>query len=224
VVLGVWRGRGDGLRQPGWQNRSGAANRRPCSAAVSWWDERPRQPSRVVRELSRLAYWRPTGVDDERASSRAVVGTAYGGVPDPRDAALGANAGGYLFAREISVTARDKRCASCHRVAPLQEFPPNPRTRDRRSSWCRTCATESTRRWRASNPDYVEAYNQARRVRHSPRSCVGCGLEFVPVRVDSRHCCSACRRHQRANSMYSPESAAWHRATYHGAEAPTVGT
>ena len=46
-----------------------------------------------------------------------------------------------------------------------EEFPANERKRSGRSSWCRACHNAATARWRDANPEAVEAYNEARRVR-----------------------------------------------------------
>ncbi len=56
-----------------------------------------------------------------------------------------------------------KRCRRCEAEKPLEGFPANPRMRDGRSSWCQGCHNKATARWRAANPDYVQAYNERRR-------------------------------------------------------------
>jgi hypothetical protein len=58
---------------------------------------------------------------------------------------------------------QNRRCPRCERRKPLDAFPPNRKRRDGRSSWCRECHNEAVQRWRAENPDRVEAYNRARR-------------------------------------------------------------
>jgi hypothetical protein len=112
-----------------------------------------------------------------------------------------------------------KTCSRCQTSKPLARYSPAPRNRDGLSSWCRDCANAANRRWRASNPGYLAAANDARRVIHEPRACIGCGIRFTPPRKDSRHCCSACRQLCRANSTpLLSETAAHHIATYHRRE------
>jgi hypothetical protein len=59
-------------------------------------------------------------------------------------------------------------------------FPPNPRTRDGLSSWCRRCHAAAVQRWRERNPAKAASYNLARRVKHEPRPCTERGEVFVP--------------------------------------------
>ncbi len=77
----------------------------------------------------------------------------------------------------------------------------SPTQSDRPSEWtggdglsssCGACHAAATRKWRAANPEAVAAYNWGRRLRHTPRPCVGCGALFVPPRRDSVRC-SSCR-------------------------------
>jgi hypothetical protein len=56
-----------------------------------------------------------------------------------------------------------KTCRNCQEQKPQAEFRRNQQSRDGLSSWCGSCHNEATRRWRANNPDYVEAYNASRR-------------------------------------------------------------
>ena len=42
-----------------------------------------------------------------------------------------------------------KPCSKCGGRLPLADFPPNGHTRSGRSSWCRGCHNEASRRWRA---------------------------------------------------------------------------
>lgn len=115
-----------------------------------------------------------------------------------------------------SVPAGMARCTRCTRLRPLADFPPAKRKRNGRSSWCRDCATAATHAWRATNRDSI---NAARRVSYPAKECVGCGLTFTPHRIDSRHCCPACRDACRANGTpLLPTTAADHIATYHPKE------
>lgn len=56
-----------------------------------------------------------------------------------------------------------KTCRHCGELKNTEEFRQHPHTRDRLSSWCASCLTEHSRRWREENQDKVEAYNQRRR-------------------------------------------------------------
>ena len=92
-----------------------------------------------------------------------------------------------------------KRCTKCREWLPLESFSPNPKIKSGRSSWCRSCHVEATRKWRTENPGYVEGINAARRVKHPARACVECGGEFIPNRIDRLVCGGECRsrRHTR---------------------------
>jgi hypothetical protein len=120
------------------------------------------------------------------------------------------------LAAKKSHASATKRCTRCGTSRPLDEFPAMKRMRDGRSSWCRPCAALANRRWRAENPDYVAQANASRRITHPPKPCHGCGLEFVPVRVDSRFCCPDCYLGWRANGgTLSPAGAVAHVRRYH---------
>jgi hypothetical protein len=43
----------------------------------------------------------------------------------------------------------DKPCPKCGEWKPLAAFPPNRKTLDGLSSWCRVCHVAATREWRA---------------------------------------------------------------------------
>jgi hypothetical protein len=58
-----------------------------------------------------------------------------------------------------------KRCSECGKTGPLDAFPPNSRTRNGLSSWCRECHNEAVREWRERNPGYYVS----RRVKYEPR-------------------------------------------------------
>ena len=61
-------------------------------------------------------------------------------------------------------TITDERpCARCRRSLPRSEFHAQPRAADGLSSWCKDCARERTKQWRA---DHREALNEARRAQY----------------------------------------------------------
>jgi hypothetical protein len=64
------------------------------------------------------------------------------------------------LAQRFALLVNRKRCRRCRELKPRSKFPPNRKTRDRLSSWCRECHREATRRWRAANR---EAENARRR-------------------------------------------------------------
>jgi hypothetical protein len=109
----------------------------------------------------------------------------------------------------------ERACTRCGRTLPLSEFPPNARMRDGRSSWCTDCKNAATRVWRAA---HRETLNGARRVRHEPRACVGCGLVYVPRRTDALFCCLSCRVYHRQPD--DPTAATWAAAHRSGHESP----
>jgi hypothetical protein len=56
---------------------------------------------------------------------------------------------------------KSKTCRKCGEEKEAAEFPRNSRTRDRLSSWCKSCHREATRRYREANR---EELNERRRV------------------------------------------------------------
>ena len=75
-----------------------------------------------------------------------------------------------------------------------------------RDSWCRECHVKETREWRKRNPDYIEVYNERRRLEYAERqrkarqrTCSECGGEFTG-RPD-RQTCSPARRKRRKARM-----------------------
>jgi hypothetical protein len=107
-----------------------------------------------------------------------------------------------------------RACESCGIV-----LAPEPGRRGPIRKLCRSCAApaEYQRRWLAHRPDYRPTYNAARRLAPlPPRACPGCLGEFVPRRVDQRHCCSDCGYQTRTYGPYTPEGAAAHRVTHAG--------
>jgi hypothetical protein len=105
-----------------------------------------------------------------------------------------------FFARETRVSdtaaASEKRCRRCGEVKPLEGFPPAPRIRDGRNSWCRTCYLEATRQWRAAHREYEEAYNAARRPGPFPSRCRDC-LEMFPASRRMQVRCPSCQAAMR---------------------------
>jgi hypothetical protein len=94
-----------------------------------------------------------------------------------------------------------KTCRKCSEAKPHGDFPANSKMRDERSSWCRECHREATRRTRER---YREKYNAARRVpAPEPRECLECGKVFTPKRRDGEMCSDLCRerhRHRRTRA------------------------
>ena len=86
-----------------------------------------------------------------------------------------------------------KVCRKCGTRDELDEFPPNPRVSDGRSSWCRRCHNDATAAWREANRDKVNYNTPERRVKHEPRPCVECGEQFVPRRSDALVCSKRCQ-------------------------------
>ncbi len=97
-----------------------------------------------------------------------------------------------------------KRCSRCRQMLPAENFHPNSRMKTGLNSWCKTCALERTREWRAANPDYVEAVNAARRlaacgdergvrVAGVMRRCVECDQEFRAFRSTAMLCSRKCK-------------------------------
>ena len=90
-----------------------------------------------------------------------------------------------------------KRCSRCGETGLSDRFPPNPRTQNGLSSWCRRCHAAALRRWRDKNPEKAASYNLARRVKHELRPCTECGELSTPK---PRLRCGACRGHGLANT------------------------
>lgn len=49
----------------------------------------------------------------------------------------------------------EKRCRRCGETKPVAAFRPNLRMRDGLGSWCRACAVERTRQWRAEKREEI---------------------------------------------------------------------
>jgi hypothetical protein len=101
----------------------------------------------------------------------------------------------------IASSRRDdphKHCSRCGKWLPFAAFPRNPRLKSGVDSWCTRCRSEESRRWRAENPEYVEAYNASRRVGPTRLTCSECGVEFEG-RPNRLVCGAACgdRRYRR---------------------------
>jgi hypothetical protein len=91
-----------------------------------------------------------------------------------------------------AMTGTDKFCRRCDRYLPFAAFRRSLYLKSGLDSQCRECHTASNRAWRASHPEYRDAYNLARRVGPTPVVCTECGVEFLgrPDRVvcDQRKC------------------------------------
>jgi predicted nucleic acid-binding Zn ribbon protein len=93
----------------------------------------------------------------------------------------------------------EKRCSSCSRILPLEEFPLNRRMHLGRSSHCRECARAATRDWRERNREAVNAERRtAYRAEHPlpERTCAVCGRSFTK-RPDAVVCGEECRRQRK---------------------------
>jgi len=66
--------------------------------------------------------------------------------------------------RYVNGVLQALHCARCDRWLPPDSFSRNSAMLRGRSSWCRECAVERTREWRAANR---EAVNAATRKRHA---------------------------------------------------------
>lgn len=55
----------------------------------------------------------------------------------------------------------DLICTRCGRSAPPDAFHACARMRSGRQSWCKQCAVERTRQWRADNRDAINARRRA---------------------------------------------------------------
>jgi ribosomal protein S27AE len=115
----------------------------------------------------------------------------------------------YAAAASEVMAETAKRCSRCGETGLSDRFPPNSRTRDGLSSWCRRCHAAAVQRWRDQNPKKAASYNLARRVKHEPRPCVQCGEPFVPRRSDTQLCSNLCRwrwsrRHRKRPARQSP--------------------
>jgi hypothetical protein len=105
--------------------------------------------------------------------------------------------------------SEEVRCVGCG------ELFERPVGRGRPRLYCPDCvpavgvagAAEMARRWRALNPEAVEAYNRARRVSHERRPCVECGEEFTPNRVDRLVCSERCRGARKRRQAKAREAA-----------------
>jgi hypothetical protein len=85
-----------------------------------------------------------------------------------------------------------KFCSRCGKWLSFAAFPRNPRLKSGRDSWCRRCNSEGAKRWRAENPESVEAYNASRRIGPARLTCSECGREFQG-RPNGLVCSPACR-------------------------------
>lgn len=105
--------------------------------------------------------------------------------------------------RSRPLDAAELVCVRCGERKPAADF---RLVRGRwKSSWCDACYLARTREWRADNPEYVAAYNAARRVHPEPRACAGCGRTFTPRRRDAVFCCHVCGDASRTYGRFHPD-------------------
>jgi hypothetical protein len=62
-----------------------------------------------------------------------------------------------------------KTCRHCSETKPLEDFPPNRRTHDRLSSWCKGCHMQATRQWRVRKAVAARAERKRRMEEHLAR-------------------------------------------------------
>jgi hypothetical protein len=89
-----------------------------------------------------------------------------------------------------------KVCAGCREYKPREAFRPMRSAISGLSSRCRACMSEDLKAWRAAHPDYVSAYNLARRIEPAELRCSECGGTFHG-RKDRRTCSDDCRRERK---------------------------
>ena len=46
-----------------------------------------------------------------------------------------------------------KKCTKCGKGKPTTNFYKNPKTKDRLSSWCKSCVLQSTKKWKKNYPE-----------------------------------------------------------------------
>ncbi len=63
-------------------------------------------------------------------------------------------------------TRTSKRCPRCGETKPIGAFNRSRPAPDGRQGWCALCYSVANRAWRASRPDYIEAYNAERRAEY----------------------------------------------------------
>jgi hypothetical protein len=67
----------------------------------------------------------------------------------------------------------------CRRNLPASAFRPNAKLQGGLHSYCRECAAERQRLWRAEHPELVAAANERRRVKPVEKTCPECGEKFM---------------------------------------------
>ncbi len=97
--------------------------------------------------------------------------------------------------------AGQKWCPRCQQFRPVAAFRSNRAKVDGLSVWCRGCASQATRRWRAEHPEKVRSANEARRLPPLTRTCEGCGTQFTG-RPNKLACSRRCARRVRARRAY----------------------
>jgi hypothetical protein len=89
-----------------------------------------------------------------------------------------------------------KRCPRCQGWLPLSDFPPNPKLRSGRHSYCRSCRDEYRREWREAHPEELARYNAKLRLGERQRDCVDCGQTFT-FKSTLAVRCLPCRRQRK---------------------------
>lgn len=89
-----------------------------------------------------------------------------------------------------------KTCPKCGVFQPISAFKRNRSMPDGHSGYCRACDLVEVRRWKAANPDYVAAYNAARRKPQLTKVCY-CGTVFVTAYPNFKYC----QRHQNIKPL-----------------------
>jgi hypothetical protein len=144
-------------------------------------------------------------LEHSHSPSRATKDPKGGGIPrrrkgvqnDPWPAFRERNtrrnlAVGFLGVIFVRSRADESWCCRCQKWLALESFHLREGGVE---SWCRRCHAEANREWRANNREWVEAYNEARRIGPRERDCVDCGSAFTAgLRGPASDRCHDCRR------------------------------
>jgi 5-methylcytosine-specific restriction endonuclease McrA len=121
-------------------------------------------------------------------------------------------------------------CTACNTAKPTTAFEAHPRKRNGLSSWCKHCAQEQTKEWRARNRETLKgrrrakyeanpeierqrvkqsATYQAARANHpfETRHCVGCLVEFTSNIPRRKYCDPSCFWRSRRQTYPRPSKA-----------------
>jgi hypothetical protein len=98
-------------------------------------------------------------------------------------------------------------CSRCHRELPADAFRPNPRMSRGLGSWCKSCALERTRQWRAEHGTEINGRRSAQWAEHAEqinlRRRLRRALDPEPIRQKERE-----RYHARQDARQSVEQEA----------------